>query len=332
MPHTVKMLCKIILVNWKRASDTCVCLNSLEQTIGVDWYAVVCDNASPDGSHAELRNFLSGRYVERERANSESTIFDYYPANATDVPRVTLVSSTSNLGFAGGCNFACRSALAGVDAEYVWFLNNDTEVEPDTLYRIIERVQQDTSIGVCGCTVVYAHDRKTVQVCGGTAYHPWTGFIREIGHGKTWPFNVNVAKVESRMRYVYGASMLVTKKCFEQIAPMCEDYFLYYEELDWAERSRHAGFRLGYAPLAVVYHKEGSVLGSGKSNHRSMLSEYYGIIGRLTVTRRFYPWALPTVYLFSVLQILRRFMQGHWSRAKMMTEVLLGIRHNPPET
>jgi GT2 family glycosyltransferase len=326
----VQMLCEIILVNWKRACDTCVCLKSLEQTVGVDWYAIVCDNASPDGSSAELREFLAGRYVEQARPGSQ--VFDYYEPNNSNVPRVTLALSSSNLGFAGGCNFACRHAISDIEADYVWFLNNDTEVEPDTLCRMIEHVRQDPSIGVCGCTVIYAHDKKTVQVCGGVVYHPWTGFIREIGRGKTWPFEVDVNAVEARMRYVYGASMLVTKACFKQVAPMSEDYFLYYEEIDWAERARRLGFRLGYAPQAIVYHKEGSVLGSGKSANRSMLSEYYGLLGRLIVSRRFFPWALPTVYLFSGLQVLRRFMQGYWSRARMMLLVLLGIKRTPPKT
>ncbi|MCL2160318.1 MAG: glycosyltransferase family 2 protein [Betaproteobacteria bacterium] len=326
------MFCNVILVNWNRAIDTCSCIDSLEQTVGVKWYAIICENGSSDNSNIELRRFLAERYIERIRVNTELDIFDYFNANDLNVPpRVTLALSPSNLGFAGGCNFACRHAFPSKEADYVWFLNNDTEVEPDTLYRIIERISQDPSIGVCGCTVIYAHDKKTVQVCGGATYQPWTGIIREIGRGKTWPFKVDVSEVEARMSYVYGASMLVTSECFRQVAPMCEDYFLYYEEIDWAERARRAGFRLGYAPLALVYHKEGSALGSGKSASRSMLSEYYGISGRLIVTRRYFSWALPSVYLFSLLQILRRCLQGYWPRARMMAAVLFGLRRTPPE-
>ena len=325
------MHCIVILVNWKRAPDTCACITSLERTVGIEWSAVVCENGSPDDSATELQSFLAEKYTERVRSTTIPHVFDYYAEDAA-IPHVSLVLSPSNLGFAGGNNLAYHHAPADVKAKYVWFLNNDTEVEPDTLPWMIERMKQDPSIGICGSTVVYAHDRKTIQVLGGAFYHPWTGFIREIGQGKTWPCAVNPNAIEARMRYVSGASALVTRKFIDQVGLMCEDYFLYYEEIDWAERARKAGFRLGYAPQAVVFHKEGAALGTGKSVHRSMLSEYYGISGRLTVTRRFFPWALPTVYLFSLLQILRRYiLQGYRVRARMMAEVLLGLRRTPPE-
>jgi len=324
------MLCKIILVNWKRAPDTCACIASLEQIAGVEWYAVLCENGSPDDSATVLRSFLADRYSERMRTDGDSTVFDYY-ASDTTIPRITLVLSPSNLGFAGGNNLAYHHAHTSAAAKFVWFLNNDTEIESDTLPRMIERMEQDPSIGICGSSIVYAHDRKTVQTLGGAVYHPFSGYIREIGRGKTWPCAVEANAVEASMSYVSGASMLVTQDFINQVGLMCEDYFLYYEEIDWAERARKAGFRLAYAPQAVVFHKEGAALGSGKSQYRSMLSEYYGIVGRLAVTRRFFPWALPTVYLFSLLQVLRRCMQGYWPRARMMAEVLLGLRRSPPE-
>jgi len=320
----------VILVNWKRTLDTCACITSLERTIGIEWSAVVCENGSPDGSAAGLQNFFAEKYTERIRSTATPQVFDYYTEN-TDVPRITLVLSPSNLGFAGGNNLAYRHVPVDVKAEFIWFLNNDTEVEPDTLPQMIERMRQDPSIGICGNTIIYAHDRKTVQAFGGAFYHPWSGLIREIGQGKTWPCAVDINAVEARMRYVSGASMLVTHEFINRVGLMCEDYFLYYEEIDWAERGRKVGFRLGYAPQAVIFHKEGAALGSGKSTRRSMLSEYYGILGKLTVTRRFFPWALPTVYLFCLLQILRRYIQGYRVRARMMAEVLLGFRCTPPE-
>jgi len=320
----------IVLVNWKRPSDTCACITSLERTVGVEWFAVVCENGSPDNSGAELRNFLAEKYTERIRTTTAPQVFDYYTEGSA-IPRITLVLSPTNLGLAGGSNLAYHHAPADVKAEFVWSLNNDTEVEPDTLFRMIQRMEQDPSIGICGNTIIYAHDRKTVQVLGGAIYRPWSGLIHEIGKGKTWPCPVDANAIEARMRYVYGASALVTRKFIDKVGLMCEDYFLYYEEIDWAERARKAGFRLGYAPEAVVFHKEGAALGSGKSTRRSMLAEYYGILGKLVITRRFFPWALPTVYLVALLQILRRYMQGYWTRAYMMTEVLLGLRRTPPK-
>jgi GT2 family glycosyltransferase len=325
------MPCKIILVNWKRAIDTCNCVISLEQIADVDWYAVICENGSPDNSTLELQKFLTERYTERVRPNTELKILDYYDANNLETPRITLVLSPSNLGFAGGNNLAYRHAFASAESEFVWFLNNDTEVKPDALSQMIERMRQDPSIGICGSTIIYAHDKKTVQAFGGAVYYPWAGLIRELGHGKTWPCPVDADEVEVQMRYVSGASMLVSSKFLDQVGLMCEDYFVYYEEIDWTERARRKGFRLGYAPQAIVYHKEGASLGSGTSTSRSMIAEYYGLTGRLTITRRYFPWALPTVYFVALLQILRRCLRGYWPRARMMAAVLFGLRRTPPK-
>lgn len=329
------MICKIILVNWKRAADTCACIASLERLVGITWYAVVCENGSRDDSNGKLRDFLSEKYAERVRRDGAIDgvrIYDYHSACSGELSlaRVTLVVSGTNLGFAGGNNLAFRHAHDGVRADFVWFLNNDTEVEPDSLCRLVERAAQDPTVGICGSTLVYAHDRKTVQALGGAVYSPITGAVREIGHGMLWPCSVDRDSVERDMRYVSGASMLATRAFLDRVGLMSEDYFLYYEEIDWAERGRRHGFRLGYAPESVVYHKEGAVLGSGKSSQRSALAEYYGVRNRLLLTRRFFPWALPTVFLFSWAQVGKRLLQGHWRRARMMAAVLLGLRRSAP--
>lgn len=323
----------IILVNWKRASDTCACLATLANLTGVEWHATICDNASPDNSFNEIRSFLAGTYREVIKSKeSGDLVFDYFLRGSIEshAPLVSLLKSPCNLGFAGGNNLALNAFGASSNADYYWLLNNDTEVNPDTLSHMILRMEEDPTIGICGSTLVYAHDRKTIQAWGGAAFSRWTGAVRELGQGNTLGTPISREQVEAEMDYVSGASMLVSRKFLEEVGPLSEDYFLYYEEIDWAERARRAGYRLGYAPGSVVYHKEGAALGSGKSTGRSLLAEYYGIRNRLVFTRKFFPWALPTVYLFSALQVLRRCLQGRWQHARLMGSVLLGLRRSAP--
>lgn len=325
----------IVLVNWKRAEDTCACLESLMRLNRQDWSAVICDNASPDGSADLLAEFLSSRFSASRRIEGASgaVTVDVFSDDADPSwPKVTLVRAGRNLGFAAGNNLAFRCAPGATEADFVWFLNNDTEVEAHSLDHLLERMRRDESIGICGATLVYEHDRRTVQALGGASYAKWTGAVAEIGHSGQWPCVVDPADVERRMDYVSGASMFVSRALIERVGLMSEDYFLYYEEIDWAERARRHGFCLGYAPDAVVFHKEGAVLGSGHNAQRSALAEYYGLRNRLRVTRKFFPWALPTVYLFSMAQVLRRVLQGRWARARMMVAVLTGLRNTAPES
>jgi len=324
----------IVLVNWRRSNDTCACIESLLRSSNRSWSVLICENGSLDGSEAALRSFLKERFNELERLKVDRTderVYDYFLCDAT-APQATLIVSPRNLGFAGGNNIAYKNRFLGSDFDYVWFLNNDTEIEPLALDCLISRMEQDRTIGICGSTLVFNHDRKSVQAFGGATYSALFGSVQEIGNGKTWPCDVDQNAVERDMSYVSGASMIVSAVFLEKVGLMAEDYFLYYEEIDWAERARHAGFRLGYAKEAVVYHKEGSALGSGRSQQRSALAEYYGVRNRLVITRRFFPWALPTVFLFCWLQVAKRLTQGHWSRARLMAGVLLGIRRSAPDS
>ena len=177
--------------------------------------------------------------------------------------------------------------------------------------------------------MIYDFDRKTVQALGGSVYHPLTGLMQEIGNRQTWPCPVDERKIESSMSYVCGASMLVSAEFIRDVGLMAEDYFIFFEEIDWAERGRKFGYELGYASQAVVYHKEGAAIGTGKGTTRSLLAEYYGLRNKLLITWRFFPWAMPSVWLISWLQTLRRLVSGRRSNALLMARTLVGLGKRP---
>lgn len=321
----------IVLVNWKRAEDTLACVDSIFSNVDVDFVLAVCDNASNDGSSAAIKGrFLSvGQEVERpQQASAAYRVFDY--VDARGVIRGVFIENSVNSGFAAGNNLAYRAAAVLQQFDFVWFLNNDTEILAESVPALLLKMRSDESIGMCGATLIYAHDRKTVQALGGARYMPWTGLLEEVGQGLIWPQMVDEIEIEKSLDYISGASMFVSAKFLQIVGLMSEDYFLYFEELDWAQRARRAGFRLAYARDAVVYHKEGAALGSGKSEKRSALAEFYALRNRLRVTRKFFPLALPAVYLVSWLQVVRRIRQRHFSRARMMIAVLCGLRKEAP--
>jgi GT2 family glycosyltransferase len=120
------------------------------------------------------------------------------------------------------------------------------------------------------------------------------------------------------MNYVNGASMLASRAFLEQIGLMEESYFLYFEEMDWAMRTR-GKFALGYARESVIYHKDGATIGSNLDRRkRSILAERYLSRNRILFTKRFFPWALPTVLISVCLAAIHRFCIGDMKRAKVM--------------
>jgi GT2 family glycosyltransferase len=319
----------VVLVNWNGWRDTVQCLESLLRSTGVELQVVVCDNDSGDGSLAQIRAWAEGRlaapvdpshplsslvspplakpvrYAEYDRAGAERG-----GGQDADAPLV-LVQTGANLGFAGGCNVGMRFALAGDRHRYVWLLNNDTVVHSDTLLHLVREAERDPRLGMVGSTLVSYDDPSAVQARGYGAYNPWLAL----------PRHVRDADRSGDAAYVVGASMLVRRELMAQVGLMSEDYFLFFEELDWAMRAGRA-WRLGHAPESVVFHKEGASNGGSSSGvGKSRLSDYYFMRNRIVFTRKFFPRRLPTVYLALGVAMARRAARGEWERARMIFDL-----------
>ncbi len=304
----------VILLNWNGWKDTVECLESLFLSEGVEFLAVVCDNGSEDDSLYQLRSWAARRFASDEwitmtRAEADgSTVLN-------SGLRFVLIENSANLGFAGGNNVGIRLAMRHADCRYVWVLNNDTIVRPDSLREAISKMGRDSSIGICGSSLVYWHDHSLVQAYGGAHYSKISGRAQHIGaFAPVDSIPVKAASVEAKLSYVCGSAMLVRRSFIEIVGYMHEDYFLYYEEIDWATRGQ-GHFRLGYAPRSIVYHKEGASIGTDASGG-SALSVYYLFRNRMYFTRRFYPRWTGAVLVACIWDVIKFLLKGHPMRAR----------------
>lgn len=323
----------IVLVNFRRAHDTFECLVSLTQQRYHNWDCVVFENGSGDHSYEYLQENSASlpNYSFSHELRNQACPYDYTESVVGTASRLLIINSDNNLGFAGGNNAAVNvvKQLYDSDYDYYWFLNNDTVVDQDALTHLIERgaVGVEKNIGIVGATLLYYHRPGIVQCYGGASYSKVTGAVQEIGNGERYNQYVDQEYIESQLNYISGASMLVTHSFLEKVGLMSEEYFLYYEEIDWATRALKAGFGIGFTPSAKIMHKEGAVLGSGKAEKRSVMSEFYGVRNRLRFTQRFYKGFLPSVWLFSFLQLVKRLSAGRWSNAQAIAQALLFKKH-----
>jgi GT2 family glycosyltransferase len=286
----------IVIVNFHGWQDTLECLASLEKLSYRNYKIVVVDNASQDDSMKILRQHYSN---------------------------LMLIESKKNLGFAGANNVGIREAQRQ-GANYIWLLNNDTVVDPYALTALVEKMEDDKTIGMCGSSLIYYANRTYLQARAGGTYHKWTGATFHVGEDEEVSKTVEVTTVEANLDYLVGASILVRVSLIEQIGLLPEHYFLYYEDVDWGLRAK-ALSRLGYAPDSKVYHKVGSSIGTTqdqKNNEKRFRSEYYSVRSRLLLTRTFYPYALPSVYASLWLRVLIRLVRGEWMRVKTLTRVI----------
>lgn len=282
----------VVLLNWNGWRDTLACLDSLFDSRATPCRVLVCDNGSHDESVAQLFAWGQMRFSKRferfTRVDVDRGVSLRYDT------KFALVENGANLGFAAGNNIGVRLALRSLDCHFVWLLNNDTTVAPDALAQVVARAESDPSIGLCGSTLIYHHNQQMVQAFGGATYNRFTGKSRHIGaFASTSAVPIDPAATEKTMSYVVGAAMLVRRAFLEQVGLMQDDYFLYYEEIDWCTRGR-GRFKLGYAPGSLVFHKEGASIGTAASGG-SALSTYYLFRSRVRFTARFHPALLAMV-------------------------------------
>jgi GT2 family glycosyltransferase len=332
-----------ILVNWNGWADTIECLESLLRSDCPMGPIIVCDNDSQDRSIEHLKAWADGRleawlppdsplrglvvppvvkpvaYVEYDRAEAERG----GSPTARDVPLV-LVRTGGNLGFAGGNNVGLRYVLARGDLERVWLLNNDTVVLPDALRRLSDEMRDDSRLGICGSTLRFYEEPEVVQALGGASYNRWFALPRHIGEGTTIAEPLpDRSQVVERLAFVAGASMLVSRRFLEEVGLLDEQYFLYFEELDWILRAR-GRFSISWAPKSVVFHKEGASTGSrARLAAKTWTADYHFMRNRLRITWRYFRSAVPTVYLALGVAAARRLSRRDWGHARMIVKLCM---------
>ncbi len=282
-------LVHIVLLNYGGWRDTLECLDSLEGLDYPNYRTVVVDNASPDGSEAELR-----------RAR----------------PDLSMIQSGANLGFAGGNNLGIRHALER-GAHYVWLLNNDTVVEAASLTKLVETAEAEPSVGMVGSKLLFYDAPDRLQAAGGGRLLAPLGLTTEFGRDArddgSWDKPL-------ALDHLSGASMLVRREAIEAVGLMDESYFMYREETDWCLRMRFAGWELRYAWGSRVWHKEGRSAG-----YKSARQDYYVARNMLFLMKRFYPHYLPSALLVSVGRslLVSRLLRLRFGKARAVMRAYL---------
>ena len=241
-------LVSIITVNYGQSGATIEFLESLRKITYQNIEIFVVDNASPHSDNVDRVKEL--------------------------FPEITLLKTDKNLGFAGGNNIAVRQA----SGKYMLFINNDTEVEPDFLEPMVELLENNPTIGMVSPKIYYFHTPKTFQFAGFTTINPITIRNFAIGFGEKDNGQYDtVCETGS----IFGAAMLVPRKVVEEVGMMTEVFFLYYEEHDWAERIKKAGYKIFFDGRSIVHHKE-----SISTVKDSSFQIYYLNRGRILYARR----------------------------------------------
>ena len=278
----------ITIINYNGLKDTCELIDSIP--FKEDMEVIVVDNAS--------------------KQNESSIISKRYP-------KVKVIRSQQNLGFAGGNNLGIKEA----QGTYVLLINNDTYFKEFNIDALIERLESSDKIGIICPKIRFTWGSNPIQFAGYTPLSDITVRNQAIGFGEE---DYGQYDTPHKTPYAHGAAMLIKREALKKVGLMPECFFLYYEEIDWSMMFTLAGFEIWYDPACTVYHKESQTTGQN-----SPLRTYYITRNRLLLVKRNYKGFnkyLSYIYLIGIVGLRDIIKYSLTRKAKLKKAVLKGLK------
>jgi GT2 family glycosyltransferase/lipopolysaccharide/colanic/teichoic acid biosynthesis glycosyltransferase len=239
------MTLSVIIVNYNVRQFLDNALSSVHRALqGIDAEVFVVDNGSDDGS-AEM---VAAKY-----------------------PRVTLMTSKENTGFARANNTAIRRS----GGRYILLLNPDTIVQEDTFKVMLEFFETHPGAGLAGCKILNP-DGSFQLPCRRSFPTPWVAFTKTFGLSALFPrsrwfgrYNLTYLSQDEtyQVEAVSGSFMMFRREVVEKIGGLDETFFMYGEDLDYCYRVLSAGYTIWYVHSTAIIHYK------GESTRRSSINE-----------------------------------------------------------
>lgn len=288
----------IIIINYGTPEHTVECLESILQNNYANYQVIIVDVLNKKDSIRLLNDWIAQKKDNR---------FNVIPNN-------------KNNGFSFANNIGINYALSQADCDYLWILNNDTVIEKNSLTELINCYRKESKPGFLGSKIMDYDNRELIQNVGGT-FNKWTGYSVLIGMGEKDVGQYNNKK--TKIDYVIGASMFCKADFLKTVGLMPEDYFLYYEDIDWCIAAQKAGYTNLLCTESVVYHKQGVSTGVKLlSTDASIKKKKHLYLSYLKFYRRHFPKHLAIAYFILFKQWAGRIYHGQFAEAKLIAQVI----------
>jgi len=209
-------LVSVIIVNYNGKTYLEKCLESLMKINYKNYEIILVDNNSTDTSIEFVKNTY---------------------------PSITIIKLNDNYGFAEPNNIGAKNAKG----DYLLFLNNDTEVNPDFIEEMVKVLKQDPKIAICQSLLLKPNGE--VDSSGD--------FIDTMGRAYSSKNKVNEVK---KILSARGASMMARKDLFWELGGFDKIFFASFEDVDLGWRAWIWGYKIVLVPNSIVYHKGGQTV------------------------------------------------------------------------
>lgn len=228
----------VVILSWNDAESLTRCLRSLGESDYPEIRVLVVDNASE-------------RYDARDLC--------------APFPGVEVIVNEVNRGVAGGRNVGLARLLERKEISFIFFLDDDTEQEPDMIRKLVEAWNPEEGRAILGPAIYELQSPETLTSLGGR----WNGYTGRSRHVLVPPAGVGRGTEPFPLDFVIGCAFFTHRSVFERIGPFDEDFSPYYaEDIELCLRAREHGLRSVCVPGARVRHRVSHAAGGVRFNPR----------------------------------------------------------------
>jgi len=199
-------------------------------------------------------------------------------------PQVDVLALPVNVGVTAALNAGLRAA----SAEFIALLNNDIELDPDFLAELLAALGAHPEAGSAAPKLLAFHDRGIIDGAGDT-FH-WAGAGWRRGHGER---DIGQYEQSQPIFGACGGATVYRRTALDAVGLLDEDFFAFYEDVDWSFRAQLAGFGCRYVPSAVAYHVGSATIGKGDTD----FTRYHIWRNGIWVVLKDYPLPLLALHL-----------------------------------
>ncbi len=334
----------VIILNWNGWKDTIECLTSVLQSNYSCYYIILIDNHSSDGSVERIIDWASGKnpfriessFVEWKAQELHKPLslypftFDHqnfwdelsstFKDRPIDFRSIILIQNNENVGFAAGNNLGIKIDQILFSSDYVYLLNNDVVIEPDTMTNLVNALEENPAVGAATSAIYYYFEPKKIANLGGQLF--WWGTQRYY----TKPTSEKIKFIT----FTSGCSLMIRRSVVEKYGSLSENFFFGEEDFEFSLRLKKNKVPMVCVPLSKVYHKESK--SSGKLFNELIKKKFIHVFNRFIDMKNYYPlivfamwrWVMLSIYFF---WLMIKHRESIWTSFKFIKALHVYTQH-----
>lgn len=233
----------VVVVNYNGAADTALCLASLQASQS-PVQVVVVDTTPHDASLAQV---------------------------LAQYPQAQLIQAGENLGFGRGNNVGIRWALRHTACEYLFLLNNDASVFPDSIAQLEAYLESHAGVSILTPRIAYRDDPGKLWYGGGDVdWRRVSAFTPAFNQSVSSPS----AMVERDVTFASGCALFMRRSAMELVRGFDSRFFMYEEDVEWCLRAQAKGLAIRYVPSVLILHR---AQGGSKSEQEADRTDFWSV-------------------------------------------------------